>query len=71
MSTFCLREGEPYADEYCGDYATHPIYNNIQLMAQLNNTINITDSFYIAKTDNEEYVIINIKDCTDIGYYGD
>ena len=69
MSTFHLREGEPYANEYSGDYAVHPIYSLVRLISRL-----ITDnshSFYIAKTPDEEYVIVNIEDCTEIGYWED
>lgn len=69
MSSFYLREGEPYAYEYGGDYATHPIYSQVRLISKL-----VTDnssSFYIARTLNEEYVIVNIEDCTEIGYWGE
>lgn len=69
MSSYHLREGEPYAHECYGDYAMHPIYRWVRLISKL-----ITDnssSFYIARTPNEEYVIVNIDDCTEIGYWGE
>lgn len=66
MSSYYLRCDRPHV----GDLARHPRYGEVSLQNCLMCTVD-TGEFWIAKTEDGEYVIVHEEDLEDIGYFGD